>query len=222
MYLFVLNISKMVQSDNFIFYLGGNNQFQQQKQQQQQQQSSQHNQSGRNQNNNNNQSRSNSTNSANNSSGSNRPKYQGGQNGHNDGGGRSHQNGAGSSGGGGGGGSDSRSARGESDRREGSSGKDQPGSNDKKFTGRCRLFVGNLPQDVSEREFKELFAKYGEIGECFVNSHKNFGFVKLDTRFNAEHAKQELDGYSWKGIIIFSNYTVPTNIIRSIFSRIDI
>ena len=59
--------------------------------------------------------------------------------------------------------------------------------------------LGNMPQDICEREFKELFSKYGEIGECFLNSHKNFGFIKLDTRLNAEHAKQELDGYSWKG-----------------------
>lgn len=59
--------------------------------------------------------------------------------------------------------------------------------------------MGNLPQDVTERDFKELFAKYGDIGECFLNSARNFGFIRLDTRLNAEHAKQELDGYTWKG-----------------------
>lgn len=70
---------------------------------------------------------------------------------------------------------------------------------EKKFTGRCRLFVGNLPIDIGEQDFKELFQKYGEIGECFLNSQKNFGFIKLDTRVNAELAKHELDGFIWKG-----------------------
>lgn len=51
---------------------------------------------------------------------------------------------------------------------------------DKKFTGRCRLFVGNLPNDISETEFKELFSKYGETGEVFLNtSGRSFGFIKL-------------------------------------------
>jgi RNA recognition motif-containing protein len=70
---------------------------------------------------------------------------------------------------------------------------------EKKFTGRCRLFVGNLPQDITEADFKELFTKYGEIGECFLNVQRSFGFIKLDTRFNAEHAKQDLDGITMKG-----------------------
>lgn len=70
---------------------------------------------------------------------------------------------------------------------------------EKKFTGRCRLFCGNLPSDMTEAEFKELFKKFGETGECFVNTQRSFGFIKLDTRINAEHAKQELDGIQFKG-----------------------
>jgi hypothetical protein len=76
---------------------------------------------------------------------------------------------------------------------------DQPDdAKDRKFTGRCRLFVGNLPNDITEAEFKELFAKFGEVGEAFLNTQRSFGFVKLDTRLNAEHAKQELDGILFK------------------------
>ena len=70
---------------------------------------------------------------------------------------------------------------------------------EKKFTGRCRLFCGNLPSDMTEAEFKELFKKFGETGECFLNTQRSFGFIKLDTRINAEHAKQELDGTAFKG-----------------------
>jgi RNA recognition motif-containing protein len=38
----------------------------------------------------------------------------------------------------------------------------------KKFTGRCRLFVGNITPDTTEEEFKDLFKPFGEINECFV------------------------------------------------------
>ena len=69
---------------------------------------------------------------------------------------------------------------------------------ERKFTGRCRLFVGNLPSDITEQEFKEIFTKYGEIGEVFLNAGRSFGFIKLDTRINAEHAKQDLDGFTFK------------------------
>nr|XP_039258191.1 paraspeckle component 1-like [Styela clava] len=65
---------------------------------------------------------------------------------------------------------------------------------EKKFTQRSRLFVGNLPLDMSEQQFKDLFSKYGEISETFINAGKGFGFVRLDTRANAEKAKWELDG----------------------------
>ena len=76
--------------------------------------------------------------------------------------------------------------------------KDKP-IGERKFTGRCRLFVGNLPTEITEAEFKELFMKFGEIGECFLNTSRSFGFIKLDTRINAEHAKQDLDGFQFKG-----------------------
>ncbi|GFY40997.1 paraspeckle component 1 [Trichonephila inaurata madagascariensis] len=64
---------------------------------------------------------------------------------------------------------------------------------DKKFTGRCRLFVGNLPTSISDEEFRKMFEKFGEIAEVFLNKGKGFGFVKLDTRQNAENAKTALD-----------------------------
>lgn len=50
---------------------------------------------------------------------------------------------------------------------------------EKTYTQRCRLFVGNLPADITEDEFKRLFAKYGEPGEVFINKGKGFGFIKL-------------------------------------------
>ncbi|MCP9257185.1 Pspk protein [Dirofilaria immitis] len=66
-------------------------------------------------------------------------------------------------------------------------------STEKKFTGRCRLFVGNLPNDLKEQELKELFAPHGDIAECYL-SGKGFAFLRLDTRAHAESAKEAIDG----------------------------
>ncbi|GFG40361.1 hypothetical protein Cfor_00558 [Coptotermes formosanus] len=70
---------------------------------------------------------------------------------------------------------------------------------EKKFTGRCRLYIGNLTNDVTEDEITQLFQPYGETAELFVNKEKNFAFIRLDYRANAEKAKRELDGQMRKG-----------------------
>jgi proline- and glutamine-rich splicing factor len=50
---------------------------------------------------------------------------------------------------------------------------------EKKFTGRCRLYIGNLTSDVTEEEITLLFQPYGETAELFVNKEKNFAFIRL-------------------------------------------
>lgn len=67
-----------------------------------------------------------------------------------------------------------------------------------KFSGRNRLYVGNLPHDVKEEDLREWFKPYGEINEAFVNNEKNFAFLKVDYHANAERAKRELDGSTHK------------------------
>ncbi|XP_064629511.1 non-POU domain-containing octamer-binding protein-like isoform X2 [Lineus longissimus] len=69
---------------------------------------------------------------------------------------------------------------------------------EKKFTGRCRLFVGNI-QDMEEEDFKKMFEAFGEISEVYLNKGRGFGFIRLDTRHNAEAAKDALDGTTRKG-----------------------
>ena len=49
----------------------------------------------------------------------------------------------------------------------------------KKFTGRSRLFIGNLPNELTEAEFKKLFNDHGEISEVYLNTQRSFGFVRL-------------------------------------------
>lgn len=55
---------------------------------------------------------------------------------------------------------------------------------EKRYTQRCRLFIGNLPNDITEEAFKKLFAKYGEPSEVFINKGKGFGFIRLVRSFN--------------------------------------
>ncbi|XP_052440736.1 splicing factor, proline- and glutamine-rich [Carassius gibelio] len=70
---------------------------------------------------------------------------------------------------------------------------------EKTYTQRCRLFIGNLPNDITEPEFRKLFAKYGVPSEIFINQSKGFGFIRLESRALAEIAKAELDDIPMKG-----------------------
>ncbi|XP_043594515.1 hrp65 protein-like [Bombus pyrosoma] len=70
---------------------------------------------------------------------------------------------------------------------------------EKKFSGRNRLYIGNLTNDVTEEEIQQMFQQYGETSELFLNKEKNFSFVKMDYRVNAEKAKHELDRKMVKG-----------------------
>lgn len=45
--------------------------------------------------------------------------------------------------------------------------------------GRSRLFIGNVPSDLTKDEFLQLFGKFGELIEYYVNPSRGFGFVKL-------------------------------------------
>ncbi|XP_011916365.1 PREDICTED: non-POU domain-containing octamer-binding protein [Cercocebus atys] len=70
---------------------------------------------------------------------------------------------------------------------------------EKTFTQRSRLFVGNLPPDITEEEMRKLFEKYGKAGEVFIHKDKGFGFIRLETRTLAEIAKVELDNMPLRG-----------------------
>lgn len=55
---------------------------------------------------------------------------------------------------------------------------------EKTFTQRSRLFVGNLPVDIPEEEFKGMFSKYGDVNEVFINRERGFGFIRLVNNIN--------------------------------------
>lgn len=50
---------------------------------------------------------------------------------------------------------------------------------EKMFSGRSRLYIGNIAQEVEENDLKELFAPYGETSEYFISKEKSFGFLRV-------------------------------------------
>ena len=83
-----------------------------------------------------------------------------------------------------------------------------------KFNGRSRLYIGNLTNDVTEDEIQNLFAAYGEPAELFLNKEKNFGFIKMDYRVNAERAKRELDGKMRNGRTLRVRFAPHNSAVR--------
>ncbi|XP_064535209.1 protein no-on-transient A-like [Drosophila montana] len=64
-----------------------------------------------------------------------------------------------------------------------------------KFSGRNRLYVGNLTNDLQREDgLRELFKPFGELDDIFMGPDKKFAFVKVDYHVNAEKAKRALDG----------------------------
>jgi len=60
-----------------------------------------------------------------------------------------------------------------------------------------KIFLGNLSSDTSSDAIRPLFEKYGEVAECDVL--KNFGFVHMTNKGDANKAIAQLDGYSVDG-----------------------
>lgn len=50
---------------------------------------------------------------------------------------------------------------------------------EQKFSGRNRLYIGNLTNDVTEQEILDIFNSYGETAELFLNKDKNFAFIRI-------------------------------------------
>jgi len=63
--------------------------------------------------------------------------------------------------------------------------------------GRKKIFVGSLPDSITENAIKEEFSKYGQIAELFLKtgceSHKQWAFVTFASAEAAELAKTSAD-----------------------------
>ncbi|ADI38082.1 putative RNA-binding protein rbpA [Waddlia chondrophila 2032/99] len=78
-----------------------------------------------------------------------------------------------------------------------------------------KLYVGNLSYRVSEDQFKDYFASFGEvlsakiITDRFTGQSKGFGFVEFADKEAAEEAIKELNGSNFEGRSIVVNEAKP-------------
>lgn len=67
----------------------------------------------------------------------------------------------------------------------------------------CRIYVGNLPHDVRERDLQYIFSKYGHIADIDLKNRPGsgppFAFVEFEDRRDAEDAIRGRDGYDLDG-----------------------
>jgi RNA recognition motif-containing protein len=68
-----------------------------------------------------------------------------------------------------------------------------------------RIYVGNLPYNMTQAELSGLFEPFGEIGTTTIVTDKysgrsrGFGFVEMTVRNEAQKAIAELDGKDIQG-----------------------
>lgn len=78
-----------------------------------------------------------------------------------------------------------------------------------------RLYVGNLPYDVSDEELKETFASFGEVASATVINDKfsgrsrGFGFVEMASPDDGRAAIDAMNGSEMKGRTLTVNEAQP-------------
>lgn len=85
---------------------------------------------------------------------------------------------------------------------------------EKQFSGRNILKIGNLTKDVSEDELVELFMPYCDISDIHLNKKDNYAFVCVDSFSKAEIAKRELDGIIRQKQSLWVRFAPNANAIR--------
>lgn len=67
-----------------------------------------------------------------------------------------------------------------------------------------KLFVGSLPQNITEIELNDLFSTYGDVVttklvmDNFTGQSKGFAFVEMATRGEGHKAMEDLNGKEYK------------------------
>jgi cold-inducible RNA-binding protein len=78
-----------------------------------------------------------------------------------------------------------------------------------------RLFVGNLPYDVTEDELKTFFAPVGPLAHAFIpvdretGKRRGFAFVEFEDRAVADEAVKKLNNQSLRGRSVSVNEARP-------------
>jgi RNA recognition motif-containing protein len=78
-----------------------------------------------------------------------------------------------------------------------------------------RLFVGNLPYDITEEELRGFFSRVGPLVQVFIpvdrdtGKRRGFAFVEFDERSQAEEAVRQLNGQQLRNRAISVNEARP-------------
>jgi cold-inducible RNA-binding protein len=78
-----------------------------------------------------------------------------------------------------------------------------------------KLYVGNLPFDITEEDLRNLLAPHGPVNEIAVVMDKitgrprGFAFAEMNTSEAATAAIQALNGKDWKGRALTVNEARP-------------
>jgi RNA recognition motif-containing protein len=62
-----------------------------------------------------------------------------------------------------------------------------------------KLYVGGLPEGVTDEQLAVLFSSYGQIMRVNIMLGRGFGFVEMAHSSAADVARDALDGYWWHG-----------------------
>lgn len=63
----------------------------------------------------------------------------------------------------------------------------------------CRVYIGNMPSGVRERDLERFFKKYGKPNDFLIK--QGFGFVEFDDHRDADDAVYDLNGKVGNGVI---------------------
>lgn len=78
-----------------------------------------------------------------------------------------------------------------------------------------KLFIGNLPYDVTEKEVLELFSEFGEVVNTnlvvdhFSGRPKGFAFIEMATRSEGHRAMETLNKKEYKNRPLVCNEAKP-------------
>ena len=78
-----------------------------------------------------------------------------------------------------------------------------------------KLYVGNLPMEMTETELKDLFAEAGNVASAKIitdrqtGQPRGFGFVEMETKLEGQKAISMLNGRQVEGRVLAVNEARP-------------
>ncbi|GMH98449.1 hypothetical protein TrVE_jg6060 [Triparma verrucosa] len=75
------------------------------------------------------------------------------------------------------------------------------------FTGKSKLYVGNLSFNIKEEDLTEIFQKFGEVGDCSIvrdetGRSRGFAFVTMVEEDGGKKAQEGMDGEEVDGRVL--------------------